>query len=104
MKRLHITQDEHGFWFMSLEEEDGSMKVLAHHFVTPDHLIAEAEEMARDAATVPGDANAPGLLNAPKKIDGGLEILVDTPRRQLAPNPTEWPVRYQPPEPKKVGE
>ena len=38
-RTIHIAQDEYGFWFMSLEEPDGTLKLLAHHFPKPDHLI-----------------------------------------------------------------
>src|SRR4051794_12584140 len=29
MNRLHVTQDDAGYWMLSLEEEDGSLKLLA---------------------------------------------------------------------------
>ena len=45
MDKLHITQDEHGYWMLSLEQEDGAMSLLAHHFATPQHLVENAHEL-----------------------------------------------------------
>ena len=45
MDRLHITQDDDGYWMLSHESSDGTLRLLAHHFPTPDHLIENAREM-----------------------------------------------------------
>jgi hypothetical protein len=45
MKKLHVAQDDFGFWELSFEDEDGSLTLLAHQFVDPSHLIQDAYEM-----------------------------------------------------------
>jgi hypothetical protein len=45
MDKLHITQDDFGFWMLSLEKEDGAMSLVAHQFAKPDHLIENANQM-----------------------------------------------------------
>lgn len=48
MQKLHITQDDFGYWMMSLEREDGSLALMAHQFNRPDHLIEDALELVQD--------------------------------------------------------
>ena len=81
MNKLHITQDDFGYWMLSLEKEDGTMILLAHQFPTPDHLVENANEIA-------------GGLNA--------VVLVDPPRLQfaIAAASTE---DYKRPSPRKAG-
>jgi hypothetical protein len=54
MTNLHITQDEDGFWMLSLEHPEEGLKLLAYHFVTPQHLISDAEELAAEDGDYPG--------------------------------------------------
>jgi len=99
-KKIHITQDEHGFWLMSLEEPDGTLKLLAHHFTTPDHLIQQAREMAAEVTVQASLTSAKG----PRRRKGEPEIVVITdPARKAVPaDPAKWPADYKPPRPKKA--
>ena len=45
MDKLHITQDDYGYWMLSLEREDGTLSLLAHQFAAPGHLIENANEL-----------------------------------------------------------
>lgn len=81
MDKLHITQDDYGYWMLSLEKEDGTMALLAHQFPSPDHLIENANEMVEE-----------GKVKA--------VVIVDPPRRQPAPPATG---DYQKPAPRKAG-
>ena len=87
MDKLHITQDDWGYWMLSLEKEDGPLSLLAHQFVTPDHLIENANEMVAD-----------GKLHA--------VVLIDPPRPQPA-NAKASAARaaedYKKPAPRKAG-
>ena len=84
MNKLHITQDSHGYWMLSLEKDDGTLSLLAHQFPTPDHLIENANEMV-----------AEGHVKA--------IVVVDPPRQQLpAISDVEAP-SYQRPAPRKAG-
>jgi hypothetical protein len=47
-KALHVTQADFGFWQLSLEEADGSLRLLAHRTETVDHLIENARELVAD--------------------------------------------------------
>jgi hypothetical protein len=48
MSKLHITQDDYGFWQLSLEDNDGSLRLLAHHSETASHLIENAHELVEE--------------------------------------------------------
>ena len=83
MNKLHITQDDHGYWMLSLEREDGSMHLLAHQFPTSDHLIKNANDMVAD-----GNVKA--------------VVIVDPPRDRPAPA-AETTAAYRKPAPRKAG-
>ena len=48
MTKLHITQDDYGYWQMSVEEKDGNLRLLAHYSETPAHLIENAHELVEE--------------------------------------------------------
>jgi hypothetical protein len=85
VKRLHVTQDSNGFWLLSLENEDGSLKLLGHQFPSREILLNEANNLA-----------AHGQLQ-------GSEVLADPPRMEaegLAPSAGS--AEYVRPQPKRV--
>lgn len=55
MARLHISQDDTGFWQMSFEDDDGTLTLISHQFPSPDHLIEDARELV-EKGRVPGAA------------------------------------------------
>jgi hypothetical protein len=61
---LHVTQDDHGYWSLSLERDDGSLKLLEWQAVTADQLIENAYQ----------------LVNGGRYPDA--VVLVDPPRRR----------------------
>lgn len=84
MDKLHITQDDYGYWMLSLEKEDGTLSLLAHQFAAPGHLIENANEMVTE-----------GKVNA--------VVVIDPPRSQprtVASGATE---DYKKPAPRKAG-
>lgn len=99
-KKIHITQDEYGFWMMSLEEPDGSLTLLAHHFVKPDHLVEQAHEMGAELRM--GVAAADAFLESNAGTE--IEVVADAPRTSVPADPSQWPAAYQPPAPRKAGE
>ena len=46
MAKLHISQDDTGFWQLSFEDDDGSLTLISHQFPGPEHLIEDARELA----------------------------------------------------------
>lgn len=84
MDKLHITQDDFGYWMLSHEKEDGAMSLVAHHFATPDHLIENANEMI-----------AEGKVRA--------VILIDPPRSDAPVAAARARRAYQKPAPRKAG-
>ena len=48
MSQLHISQDETGYWQLSLEDDDGKLSLLSHRFPSPDHLIEDARELVAE--------------------------------------------------------
>ena len=55
MARLHISQDETGFWQLAFEDDDGTLTLISHQFTSPDHLIQDARELV-ESGKVPGAA------------------------------------------------
>lgn len=84
MDKLHITQDDFGYWMLSLERENGEMSLVAHHFPTPDHLVETANEMIGE-----GKVRAVTLIDPPR---AAVPAMVDSER---AP--------YGKPAPRKAG-
>jgi hypothetical protein len=84
MDKLHITQDDYGYWMLSLEQEDGTMSLLAHQFAAPEHLIENANELVTE-----------GKVNA--------VVLVDPPRRQREIQTRAASEEYKKPAPRKAG-
>lgn len=83
MPKLHVTQDDYGYWMLSLEQDDGSMTLLAHQFVAPEKLIEIANE-----------------LIAEKKVSA--TIVIDPPGAR-GPALEAAPGDYKKPEPRKAG-
>ena len=85
MSKLHIAQDETGFWQLSLEDDQGQLTLLSHQFPTPEHLIQDARELVEDGTV--GDA----------------AIIIGPPRPQLAAA-RSIPGDYKRPAPRKAVE
>jgi hypothetical protein len=80
--KLHITQDDHGYWMLSLEKEDGAVGLLAHQFPGPEKLIEMANELVDE-----------GKVTA--------RVVIDPPRQGAArPSPS---ADYKKPAPRKAG-
>lgn len=90
MQKLHITQDDFGYWMMSLEREDGSLELMAHQFNRPDHLIEDALELVQDG-TYPEAA----LVVSPPRSTAWI------PPQRLAAGAASEP--YRRPEPRKAA-
>jgi hypothetical protein len=80
MDKLHITQDDYGYWMLSLEKEDGTLGLLAHQFSAPDKLIEIANELIRE-----GKVNASIVIDPPRS--GGRAIAVASPDEYTKPQP-----------------
>ena len=83
MDKLHVTQDEHGYWMLSLEKEDGTLALIAHQFETAEKPIEVANEMIRE-----------------QKLTA--LIIVDPPR-PARPSASGASEVYAKPAPKKAG-
>jgi hypothetical protein len=81
--KLHITQDDYGYWMLSLEKEDGTLSLVAHQFAAPDHLIDTANDLM-----------AAGKVKA---------VLVIDPPRSEAAQAFGPPGDYKKPAPRKAG-
>jgi hypothetical protein len=51
--RVHVTQDDFGYWMMSLEHEDGTLTPLSYASEYPDHDIHHAHRP--EAMGLPAD-------------------------------------------------
>jgi hypothetical protein len=84
VKRLHVTQDSNGFWLLSLENEDGSLKLLAHRFPSRELLLHEADALA-----------AHGRLQ-------GAQVVADPPEMAHGLAAPARPTHYVRPDPKRA--
>ena len=80
MARLHISQDDTGFWQLAFEDDDGALTLISHQFSAPDHLIEDARELV-DKGRVPG---ATIVIGPPRALATGARAL---PRRYSKPVP-----------------
>jgi hypothetical protein len=64
MPRLHISQDETGYWQLTMEDDNGALTLLSHQFPTPDHLIEDARDLVAEG-TVPDGVIVVGPPVAP---------------------------------------
>jgi hypothetical protein len=85
MAKLHITQDEHDFWMLSLEKDDGTLTLLAHQFATPDKVIEMARELVDEKKV-----RAAIVIDPPRPTGGAVAA--------AAP-----PDDYKKPAPRKAG-
>jgi hypothetical protein len=84
MDKLHITQDDYGYWMLSFEKEDGTLTLLAHQFSEPDHLIENANELI-----------AEGKVTA--------VVIIDPPRPRALDRESVAAGEYKKPAPRKAG-
>jgi hypothetical protein len=90
MEKLHITQDDYGFWMLSLEKADGELQLLAHQFAAPQHLIENAHELVEDGT----HPNAVVLVDPPRKEN---DFAATAAPAKVAP------MEYRRPQPRKAG-
>jgi hypothetical protein len=84
VKRLHVTQDSNGYWLLSFEDDDGSLRLLAHLSASRELLLDEAKTFA-----------AHGRFQ-------GAEVLADPPGRAQNLAPLADSTEYVVPQPKRV--
>ena len=99
MRKVHVTQDEFGFWFISMEEPDGTMKLIAHHYVASGPAIEDAQDLIRQELRRAGPS-----LEAVGGAAPGITMVVDSPRKAAPESLSEAPVDYRIPEPRKAGQ
>lgn len=75
--RVHITQDDFGYWMMTQEREDGELNLMAYAMEFSDHAVRDAYHP--EEAELPPD----------------VEFLISEPVVPLRLGATEW-VRPQP--------
>jgi hypothetical protein len=80
MPRLHISQDDTGFWQLSFEDDEGRLTLISHQFSAPDHLIQDARELV-EKGRIPGAAIVIGPPRPPDIRERAM------PRRYSKPAP-----------------
>jgi hypothetical protein len=85
MTKLHITQDNFGFWQLSIEDNDGSLRLLAHHSETQAHLVENAHDLVEEG-------------KYPDAV-----VIVDPPRA-TTPALAAAAAAYRTPPPRRAGE
>lgn len=53
LKTLHVAQDTHGYWFLSLEDAQEKLELDAHQVSSCDQLISHALDLAREHGLPP---------------------------------------------------
>ena len=90
MAKLHITQDDHGFWMLSHESDDGALALVAHQFATPSKPLEIAQELMAE-----GRFGGHVVMDSPRGGGGGAaEAAADAATRSR---------EYVTPAPRKAG-
>jgi phospholipase C len=84
--KLHVVQDDSGFWQLSLEHPDGTLQLLAWQSLSARHLEDEAHDLVRGGR----------YPNA--------TVVIDPPRRAVPQAAAGWPADYSKPLPRRAGE
>lgn len=89
MDRLHVTQDDAGYWMLSLEQEDGSLKLLAHQFPSQDLLLNEVTELTQRGALRGAEviADPPLAPQVPEALPGTLTSVASPVAGYTRPEP-----------------
>ena len=84
--KLHITQDDRGYWLMSFEDEDGRLSRITSLHEDRLHLVNDALEMVEKkiypGATVVIEAGRPRPSNRAETFG-----MLESPHRQRRPPP-----------------
>ncbi len=80
MPKLHISQDDTGYWQLSLEDDEGKLSLLSSQFPSPDHLIEDARELVAEGK-VPGGV----IVVGPPAPAGARARAVGKPYAKPAP-------------------
>jgi hypothetical protein len=85
MLKLHITQDDYGYWMVSVENEDGLLNLLAYEFATSAKAVEHANDWMKE-----------------RKVEA--LVLIDPPRPARATRAAlAAPDDYPKPAPRKAG-
>jgi hypothetical protein len=87
LAKLHITQDDHGYWMLSHEGDDGALTLVGHQFQTPTKPLEMAQELI-----------AEGRFQGQIVMDPPREASADAAARAAAA-----PGEYVTPTPRKAG-
>ena len=105
MQKVHVSQDEYGFWFISVEEPDGTMKLVAHHYVSQEPAVEDAQDlMKRLSEKQQKKAHQESVIAASADTTVPPALVVDAPVRESPKRSSEWPDDYQKPTPRKAGQ
>jgi hypothetical protein len=63
MIKLHITQDDHGLWMVSVENEDGLLNLVAYEFATSAKAVEHANDWMKER-----NAQAMILIDPPRPL------------------------------------
>lgn len=80
MTKLHIAQDDHGYWMLSAEQDDGTIEVLAHQFSGPEQLVEMAQELISDR-----QVEATILIAPPRSAGAGAAAVATAAYAKPAP-------------------
>ena len=87
MAKFHIAQDDHRYWMLTHEGDDGTLTLVAHQFATPAKPLEIAQELIAEG-----------------RFQG--EIVMDSPRgtpADAAARAVRTPGQYVRPGPRKAG-
>ena len=87
MAKLHITQDDHSYWMLSHEGDDGALTLVAHQFATPTKPLELAQELIAE-----GRFKGHIVMDPPREVSPAGDVLAAT-----------GPGEYVTPKPRKAG-
>ena len=87
MAKLHITQDDHSYWMLSHEGDDGTLTLVAHQFATPTKPLELAQELIAE-----GRFQGHIVMDPPREVSPAGDVPAAT-----------GPGEYVTPKPRKAG-
>lgn len=83
MAKFHITQDDHSYWMLSHEGDDGTLTLVAHQFATPDKPLEIARELIAE-----GRFTGTVVMDPPRATPvGGGPAVAAAPDEYVTPQP-----------------
>jgi hypothetical protein len=100
LAKLHIAQDDHDYWMLSHEDDDGTLTLVGHQFQTPAKPLEMAQELIAEGRFSGSIVMAPPREAA---AGGAVEGVAAEPAEERPEERAAKLGEYVTPKPRKAG-